>query len=222
MPICSRAWPRRVIPVSLLPQTFAALALAACISGAQQPESSFNEASPAGETEHPIPAEEPRVIWTASGTETVARHHSAMAGENMDVLDIRALRADASWLYIDVKLIAANKNVLNEGGPAELYALRDDCQLGSRRVSGTVWRNEERASTLVTSLSELPDGDLSMTLRAHGVNAGFSLRKSGKSIRRLTAADRPGYRVYPADTKSGLPARFVIEGTSGCNAEEAP
>lgn len=163
-------------------------------------------------------AEAQAIIWSASSEKPEPDSGKACTGrEAAHRVDVTELRSDSNWLYIDIAQHSTVGPDKRDGMAAEIYVLKDNCPVRAGHVSGTVWRNADRPSTLVTSLSELPDGDLQIAIKVQEAQTVFHVHKSGKTVRRTGSRDR----VYPADPATGLPAYVAVVGEGECPKEAA-
>jgi hypothetical protein len=159
------------------------------------------------------------VIWRASDDPVPASPDAQCSRRDARIV-VKELRADANWLYIDVSHEAASPDTRHDGESAELLLVADGCPKPPRRVSGSVWRDWADPSTLVTSLSELPDGDLSLTVHAFGAGNSFLINKRGRRVRRITFEEQAGDVDIPA--QAGLPAGFTVNRLRECEGESEP
>jgi hypothetical protein len=176
--------------------------------GGNTPATAANVTSQLAAAQQLIPEAERKgldapVVWhasRASSTESPAAEECLACGMDRDRLSVTEVRADSNWLYLDVTHKAVDQSP-DHSATAPIVRLRaNGCAVAAPQLSGSVWRNWDAPSTLVIGLSNLPDGELDMTVTAFGVGRTIALKKSGKAVVPLATEQRAGYRVHPADS----------------------
>jgi hypothetical protein len=65
-------------------------------------------------------------------------------------------------------------------------------------------------------MHDLPDGDLSLTVRAFGSSNTILLSKQGASLTSLANERRKGYRIVPGDRANGVEPIALIDYGHDC------
>lgn len=140
------------------------------------------------------------------------------ADQNLLVTEVRA---DQSWLYLDVVHDEALPPASHTGSAASLYMRLDGCPATPPRVTGTLWRDWETPSTLIISLADLPNGELDLSLRAFGAERVVPLRKAGNTVSHLRDEDRAGVVIFN-DPARGIPPAISLPERDCASEEVAP
>lgn len=162
------------------------------------------------------------VIWRPSGQAAV--RPEAELSHSTSRIVLRELRADANWLYIDLihEEGGDSSDKGHESAPVEISVRANECLVPAPRASGSLPRDWGNPSTLVVSLTSLPEGELVIGARSHGVETTFLLAKEGKAVRSITYDQLSAVRRVPADPANGLPESIVYRQESPCANAEAP
>lgn len=132
------------------------------------------------------------------------------------------VRADSNWLYIDVTHKGAGPEATHPGTSPEVELLLDQCPARAPRASGSVWRDWATPSTVTIALTELPDGELDLLVRAFGSEFVLPLKKEGQRVSYLRLDQRKGYSYRPGDPARGIPPEVGLEDPACPTAEVHP
>lgn len=126
-------------------------------------------------------------------------------------LTVVEVRADYNRLYIDtVHDDADDPEADHPGVGPDIDLLVDRCPVGSPHVTGSVWKDWSSPSTLTVALSDLPDGELEITLTAFNTATNVFLKKMGTNITDLPKEERTGYALTPGDPARGTPGMATL------------
>lgn len=157
------------------------------------------------------------ILWRPTDRDLGSESTGLCAGSSTPTLQLRELRADSNWLYIDVAHEDVMHDDKHQSKPAKLSVRTPDCVLTEPLVSGSVPRDWAAPSTLITSLASLPEGELYVTARVHDTQASFLIDKRGKTLRALSYRELSNVRIVPADPGTGLPPSIVYSQSARCS-----
>jgi len=167
---------------------------------------SFGSACSSANTEHQTiiaqQTEPATVVYRAAPPRPAS---PGLCSHRMDSLTVHEVRTDRNNLYIHVAHVGASPGELHDGIPAAVELLVNGCPVRAPRANGTVWRDSKSPSTLTVSLDEIPDGQVDVTVHAHGTESTFSVTKEGRSVSELPFDKRNDIKRRPAIPELGLP-----------------
>jgi hypothetical protein len=128
-----------------------------------------------------------------------------------DRLTVVEARADGTSLYLDLVHRSATTPTAYRAVGVTVDLLLDQCPAPPPRVSGQVWEAWPSPSTVAIPLSDLPDGELDLTVRAFGQERTISLRKTGKDLTDLPLEARKAYSYLPGDPTRNIESTVGLE-----------
>jgi hypothetical protein len=143
-----------------------------------------------------------RLVWPTQPAEPPIPDTGCIA-QASDRLNITEVRIDTTSLYLDVVHRAATPVTAYRDEAVTAELLLNMCPAPPPPISGRVWEGWPSPSTVTIALSDLPDGELDLMLRAFGQQRTIPLRKAGARVTYLPIEQRAGYRYQPGDPATG-------------------
>lgn len=150
-----------------------------------------------------------KVLWTRPEQTSSKKH----LGHSDQGLFVQRIAISASELLSDMEHLSPGAEGADEAQPVSISMYVDGCPGLSLVARSLVSRSSGKTERISIAQSQLPQGDLDITLTVAAFESSTTLllRHDASRIFPITDEDRKGFHRVPADPASGFPAGAYID-----------